>query len=253
MCGEAHLGMLQECLLSLYHAWSRLPRLQVVSDGSMTKRELTQALSWWPGDKSVLPWEDIVAYHRRRDRGALARFAKQSVIGRKLASVLQFGEQRPTLYCDADILWFAEPTLPKGDGGDSPSLILLEDYQPSYDENLSLSENLPDTPFLNTGLVYLSGNLCHSAGLRSLVQQASVESNHFTEQTILAIASRRIGGQTWPADRYICDTRRERTPGPSFVGKDWVARHYVGGLRHLFWQDALMLRGQKSVLSYLNS
>ncbi|GAB4233154.1 MAG: hypothetical protein Kow0049_16420 [Stanieria sp.] len=48
MCGVKHLDYLQQCLLPLYMSWSSLPKIQIVSDGTVSLSQLKLLFSWWP-------------------------------------------------------------------------------------------------------------------------------------------------------------------------------------------------------------
>ena len=244
MCGRRHLSMLQECLLSIYKTWSKIPHLKIVSDGSMSKEEIYGALSWWPCSYETFDWKEIAESERYKSQRyeCISAFAQKSVVGRKLMSILYFGSQEPTLYCDADILWF--------DGLPGMSLIkakdvqlaLMEDYQPSYDESLSSDDTLGSLPYLNSGLVYINEDLLEFPWFRDFVKQATVSSNHFTEQTILAMSAHEVSSFSWDPDKIACSVYKRDSLSPTFLGETWAARHYVGGVRHLFWRDAIALR-----------
>lgn len=247
MAGYKHFDLLQESLFSLHSTWSFLPKIHVVSDGTITPLKMEKALQWWPGAKSFSSWDESILYHQQRERYALIEFASSNVMGKKLAIILQFGEQGPTLWCDSDILWFKElsilPLLEKS-GLLLPVLKIAEDYQPSYDKNLIKNglEHLYKPPYRNAGLIYLHGDLINSCNLQPLLELAAQKPCDSAEQTIFAEAAYRLGSDIWSRSEIACFADDTSSAIPNYSGKKWTARHYVGPVRHLFWRDAFMLR-----------
>ncbi|MEL6457014.1 MAG: hypothetical protein AAFQ91_02015 [Cyanobacteria bacterium J06621_15] len=246
LCGASHLSLLQQCLYSLYISWEFLPRIQIVSDGTLSLSKLNEALSWWPGSISFTTWEDSILYHQRLGRKYLVEFAEHNVIGRKLAVILQFGEQECTLWCDTDILWFQQiPEITQEFLMSSNQIFKVsEDFQAAYDFKLinrGLSY-LCEPPFINTGLVLIHAELYQNYKLEKLLKYAIDSSNHFTEQTILAEVAYRTGFNYWTKTEIECSVDDQLSLSPTYIGKNSIARHYIGPIRHLFWRDALALR-----------
>ncbi len=246
MCGTKYLGLLQECLLSLYNSWSSIPKLQIVSDGTLTQSILDQALAWWPGTKSLSTSEQSISYHRQLGRESLAQFAENNILGKKLACIIEFSEQGETLWCDTDILWFKElENFPAVAENSLPILKATMDYKQSYDENLIIQGNLGHlniSPFINSGLMYIKGDILPHCNLNHLIELASKQSNWVSEQTIFAEATYQLGKNLWTTEEIICFDDDKWSLFPQYAGKPWMARHYAGPTRHLFWRDALALR-----------
>ncbi|MBD2201186.1 hypothetical protein H6G33_01035 [Calothrix sp. FACHB-1219] len=247
MCGKKHIGFLQQSLLSLYNSWSVLPKLQVVSDGSLNLSELEIAFAWWPAQKSFSLWEASVSFHENQGYPKLAEFACKSNVGKKLAAILDFGQKTRILWCDADVLWFTEPLdilIPIQSHQELPLLKLSEDFHPSYDANLLSCglEHLYNKPFINTGLVFINGNILNAVNLENLFNLSSKQSNHFTEQTILAEAAYQLKASLWTREEIACFLEDSISFVPNYHGKQWLARHYISPVRHLFYRDALALR-----------
>jgi hypothetical protein len=246
MCGGKYLGLLQECLLSLYDAWPILPKLHIVSDGTVNIPELQKALGWWPGTKTFSLWEESVAYHSERGRKSIVEFAQNNIMGKKLAVILKAGEQGPTLWCDSDILWFKEfPSIPNHDGASTlPFLKISEDCQPSYDPLLIEHglKHLNCPPYRNAGLIYTRGELLKHCNLQPLLDLAAEKPCNDAEQTIFAEANYQLNSGIWLRDEIACFFDDREVALPRYEGKNWVARHYIGPVRHLFWRDAFLLR-----------
>lgn len=246
MCGAKYIGLLQQSLFSLYREWTLLPKLHIVSDGSVTVSELQNALHWWSGTKEFSSWEESVAYHEQRGRRSIVQFAQSNVMGKKLAVILKAGEQGPTLWCDSDILWFKQlPNIPKVDQTNTrPVLKISEDFQPSYDPRLIESglSHLTQPPYRNAGLIYIQGEVLKHCKLQPLLDLAAEKPSNDAEQTIFAEANYQLNSGIWLRDEIACFAEDAITTRPQYAGKNWVARHYIGPVRHLFWRDALILR-----------
>ncbi len=242
--GAGHRLMLTQCLASLGLTWARLPRLRVVSDGSLDAATTGRDLAWWPGPWELLSWRDLASGLRERHE-ALVRFAEREPMGRKMAAVAATALEGPTLYCDVDVLWFREPArLAELSGQSAPTLVMSEDCYPAYDPALVPGRlpHLTAPPFYCAGLLFAQGDFLAAAGVSDLLAEAAERGFGLTEQTIFAEADRRLGGACWPRDEIALSEDDRFLLGPSFRGRSWAARHYVGQVRHLFWRDALALR-----------
>jgi hypothetical protein len=101
----------------------------------------------------------------------------------------------------------------------------------------------PDAPPVNAGLHLSEGAIYEALDLSPPVRFAleSGEHHYLTEQTIIAIAALRSAGIYWErADAHLADDDCY-TLRPTFRGRSWLARHYTGNVRHLFWRDAFFL------------
>ena len=252
-------SLTKHCLLSLYHSWTVLPKLQIVSDGSLTTSELAEALAWWPGEKEFSTWEDSVLYHQQRGRESLVRYAKaSSIMGRKFAVITHFGEEGPILWCDADILWFKElQDLPVSrDSSAFPGLKLAEDNVQSYDEELLENglEHLRKPPYFNAGLVFLKGNLFQVCNLDRYINIVANQSysSWLAEQTLFAEALHQLKGDFWSREKIALLVDDRLSLAPTYLGKNWIARHYVGPVRYIFYRDALALKWRwlKAILTF---
>ncbi len=243
--GAGHRLMLAQCLASLGLTWPRLPRLRVVSDGSLDQATTARDLAWWPGPWELLSWRELAPGLCDRGHGALVRFAEREPMGRKMAAVAATALEGPTLYCDVDVLWFREPArLAELSGRTAPQLVMSEDRVPAYDPEL-VPGRLPDLaapPFYCAGLLFADGDFLRASGAGELLAEAAERGFGLTEQTIFAAADRRLGGECWPRTEIALFDDDRFSLGPSFRGRSWTARHYVGQVRHLFWRDALALR-----------
>ncbi len=236
--------MIKAVLLSIYYNWDKVPRLTLVSDG--TPREVLQAaLHFWPYPYEIKSWEDCAAWHRGKDRQALIDFAEVNPYARKLLSVLAEAEQRPVLYCDTDVLWFAEPRLPSP-AADRCIMRISRDnthcYHPPAIRHLH-RQDLLEKRAINCGVVYLSGSVYdHYPNFEALMQFMRIFSEPFSEQTTFALLADQLG-DTWTLDEIILTTKDIHwplIPRYLFSGTQ-LARHHVATKHSWFWRDALFI------------
>lgn len=256
--GLGHRLMLRASVGSLAAAWPRHPRLVITSDGTLDRETVAHDLRGWPGDWELRSWEEALPVLESRGLGDLARFARREVMARKMAAVVAQALSGPVVYADVDVLWFRPP--PSLDGylgeahrGDDPVLHLSEDFQPSYDPRW-YPERIPELipqPFLCAGALFAQGDvLGHVRQLGDFgdfLAEAAETGIGVTEQTLLALAHRRLGGEAWSAREIDLSLDDRVSFRPTFRGRAFAARHYVGPVRHLFWRDALALRTGSAV------
>jgi hypothetical protein len=196
-------------------------------------------------------WQDSIDFHQQRQRDALLECAHRNVFSRKLLVFLARGAIEPSFYCDSDVLWFdGPPPIPHANGG--CRVQLMQDNVPSYDRlalaELQISE-LADWPPLNSGVVFLDGDILgdreQGPFLCRYLEHVRRRPVNFTDQTLLALAARRLGFRPWGPSQialFTTDKYVQLWPRyyPHFEG--WMARHYVGPIREYFWRDCLLLR-----------
>lgn len=246
MTGKKHLDMLNQSLISLHNTWNKRPDLIIYSDGSVTIQALQKKLGWWKGNIKYGTQEDILAWTQQCGSSALHSFAEKEAVGRKLSCILLESEAAPVLWCDTDILWYKELSLSSPGAG--LHIQVSEDYQSAYDGFISQKAAgiLTAPPYINTGLVYLSGTLVSNPQLSMWLDLVGQQPNHFTEQTFLALAVKLLQGNRWTLNEIACLQSDRFDLSPSYTGKPWYARHYVGPVRHLFWRDSFFSRLLKS-------
>src|SRR5262249_31767633 len=156
-----HRLMLEQCLATLYRAWPVLPRLRIVSDGSLDLAAARQSLGWWPGPWELLSWRDLVPRLAARGHETLLRFAERQATGRTVAAIVASAAEGPTLYCDVDVLWFRfPPTLERLLRAPGPLLAMSRDPYCAYDPAL-VPEVLPELarpPYFCAGFLFARGD-----------------------------------------------------------------------------------------------
>ena len=254
--GAAHLGMIREMLFSLAKSWPTWPRVTVATDGSLDAAEAQAALSFWPPETRprVVEWRELLEPLRdgRRETEDLLRFAERDAMGRKLAAAAALARAGDVLYTDVDVLWRGvPPSLDRWRGGSGPRLVLSTDIAASYDPAL-VPERLPELvapPHFCAGFFYARGDFLAAAQVGDLLGFAAERGIGLTEQTILAEAARRLGGERFSLEEIALFEGDRYTLGPSVGKGTWAARHYVGQVRHLFYRDAISQRFRRAAAS----
>ena len=248
LCGQVNWLMLRESLLSFYRSSSSLPGLTVVSDGSWTSEEFAEVFTWWPAPITVLQREEVSQAALSAGFPELAKYARESPYGLKLSAIVTQAIEQPVLFVDADILWFRDPILLLGDPAfwGKPRALRESNCHQSRDMALQYCAQVLESPFVNSGIVALHGELMVPELLCSMVQQALLQpQDSRCEQTIVATAVK-LGGQLFP-DRLCLvgfdDAYRFRSRDAKNEG--YYSRHYVNWMRHMLYRDALKLRFQR--------
>jgi hypothetical protein len=239
--------MLRESLYSLHRSWNSLPEITVVSDGSWTANEFARVFAWWPTPITVLTRAEICQAASSAGFSELADYAGQSPYGLKLAAIVTQAKKRPTIFVDADILWFRDPALLLGDrvSWDKPRALRESNGHQRRDMATRHCAQVLEAPFVNSGIVALHGELMTTALLRSMVQDALRDPQDSScEQTIIASAVK-LGGEVFPEKLSLVEFDDVHRFSPRNMNNEgYYSRHYVNWMRHLLFRDALKLRLQ---------
>lgn len=164
-------------------------------------------------------------------------------MGLKLAIIIQVSEMgKPLFYADTDVLWFNDP-LNDIDNFIQSDLNIHMSYDnwPGYDYDLIKKADLNITtekPWYNAGMMFIKNfNAQQMAIIDELLAFLVVEHNNLSEQTIFANLQKKLGLSEMAENKYILKSKDQFDIIPT-LGKDMVARHYTGQIRHLFWRDA---------------
>jgi hypothetical protein len=222
------------------------PKLIVGCDDSVSVQTASAFYRSWPGGVDAFAISDVAQWHRHKGDEIMARFCEAHVFGFKHCLCLMALEmnRQPVLYSDSDVLWFRDPAqlvakycsqsvFGSIDCGLSYNHSLLADF-PEYKALLA------DGCGINAGFAIF--NDCPKYGPQevSFIQRVLEQkpAHFFSEQTLLAILTKKQGGVIAEDDVVISESR---SLFPSWISKKWYARHYVSSVREQIWSDAIFL------------
>jgi hypothetical protein len=256
--GQKGAKMLKAVILSVHQTWEKVPHITIITDGTPVAI-IEKQLAFWPYPYTLKTWEDAAAFHQDKGRHSLIEWSRINVFAKKLLSILAEAEARPTLYCDTDILWFAEPRLPEPQLTESGSpashspetttgftMRMSRDNTHCYHMPLIRYLNRHDMlekPAWNAGLIYLSGSpYDHYKDFGQLMDFVKIFNEGHSEQLTFALMADRLG-DSWTLDEVIINTRDLHwplIPRYYFSGSQF-ARHHVLTKNSWFWRDALYI------------
>jgi len=175
----------------------------------------------------------------------LAKYARESPYGLKLAAIVTEAKKQPALFVDADILWFRDPASVLGDPVSWEKLRALRETNCHQRREMALRHcpQVLEPPFVNSGIVALHGELMPAELLRRMAQEALPHPKDSScEQTIISTANK-LGGEFFPEKLSLVEfdyVHRFRPRDMSHEG--YYSRHYVNWMRHMLYRDALKLR-----------
>lgn len=247
LTGRRHLLMLEHSLWSLFHAAEEIPQIIIITDGSLNYEEVTTRFRWWPGLLTVRDYRYYADHYRNKGINPLAEFADKHPMGRKMAGLIYEAEKALVFYADVDVLWFRNPVqLVVSRKTKRPfSITMCPDQWMSYDQTLIAKADLQTllkAPFLNAGVIALEGDLLKETNLLDMIKIALEQYNFFSEQTMFAAIAAKSDVPSWSQNEIACNDFGKVSLMPTFLKKQWLARHYITPVRHLFWRDALALR-----------
>lgn len=240
MTGEKIMDMTRLSVLSIARHWDKLPKLIVVSDGTISAKVIKDELSFWPGELIVNDWQLTEQYHLSKNRPNLVAYAQKQVLGKKMAVIFHYSEQQEIVWIDGDILFYddftrcVQPHEGFACGGSEEGSSLYDDRVLQY-----YKSDLYQRYAFSSGLLFLSGlNVYEMFKIEGLLAYLISDYEHyFTEQTIFAHIASESLGILWPMTiikNFNTDNQELKPMSP----KGGFGRHYTANVRHLFWRDA---------------
>ena len=155
--------------------------------------------------------------------------------GRQLALIMSLPHERPALYVDSDVLFFAgakcieEIIRPQ-----SSAALYLQDCQFSGDERLLLNHAEQQDP-INTGVALFHGQLDWSVAVRRFEKLEDAAPTFFTNQTLTHLALHANGAVALDPRKFVLQLDDQFIYSDRYAGPEIALRHYVNPVRHKFW------------------
>ncbi|RWY57334.1 glycosyltransferase [Mucilaginibacter gilvus] len=241
MTGKRLISMTRLSILSIARNWVALPRLIVITDGTISTETVKQKLAFWPGELTVYDWELTASYHLEKKRHNLVKYAGEHVLGKKMAAILHYAELSPVVWLDSDILFFSDfSALIPAANNSGFACGGSEDYSATYDDRIlkHYDNDLYQLYMFNSGLMYVYGeNLYERFAIEPLLAELRSYVYFFTEQTVFAHMASQSLGILWDLD-VVKNFNGDNQSLTAMPADNVVARHYTTNVRHLFWRDA---------------
>lgn len=204
-------------------------RFVVVSDGSHDPSDVS-LLKRVDGCVEVEPVPSPPPHMPNR----LSTYLRVHPTGKQLALIMSLPRQRPALYVDSDVLFFAAAgqLLPDLIAAGPPAYY-LPDCGFSGDERLLRSAGEKSEP-VNTGMLFIVRSLDWSLGIERFTNIEG-EPNFFTNQTITHLVMHANHAQPLDPAKYVLQLDDQFVYPDRYAGRALVSRHYVDPVRHKFW------------------
>ncbi|RZK57789.1 MAG: hypothetical protein EOO87_01935 [Pedobacter sp.] len=242
MTGRGFIEMTRLCLFSIANTWADLPKIIIISDGSLSKDEIYHFLVFWKGELFIEAFDHTLEYHKAKNRFALINYANAHPFGKKLAIILYHAALYPVVWVDSDILFYKSFSefIPKSDvfgcGGS-------EDFDHAYHQAVisQTGNNLYEYRKFNAGLLFVHGDSFYDDfNLERVIQSIYPAYDFCTEQSIFAHIASKSLGVIW--NQEVIENSNVGLQNVSAMDiTNKIGRHYTSNVRHLFWRDAFYL------------
>ena len=234
MLGTGSLPEAVFALQTLLAQMGRPSRLVLVSDGSLDDQHSALLRRLLPGSE-VLTLQDVL--EPELPQPIKERVAEHWMVA-KQAILMSFPKERPCLFVDSDVLFFAGAQEFSRDllaWGDTPAFMV--DVSPHFDVRLLRNGESELAP-LNSGFLYMPRPLDWRDATARFAELPIDAPLTFTDQTMSHIAFHQAGAVAMDSHRFVLTTddqfdARDRYAG----GKQVVCRHYVNTIRHKMWMQ----------------
>jgi hypothetical protein len=228
---EHDVPELVACIRSFLVRAGTPPAFTVISDGSHTEASV-DLLHAVHRCVTVVDWRSVAA---RESPRLLWDYARSSWRGKKLLVLSSLKIERPLVYTDADVLFFAGASHLRqvADGADGPRYLL--DCPGTFLDLSMLEDEREADESVNAGFMLLTGPLDWEPALRRLERRLRWKPTTFTGQTVVHLTLHRAGARSLDPARYVVAADDQRRLDDPHVGPDTALRHYVAPVRHKFW------------------
>ena len=166
---------------------------------------------------------------------AFQKYLCEHPTGRQLALIMSLPHERPALYVDSDVLFFAGAKCLKDIIRlQSSAALYLQDCQFSGDERLLLNHAEQQNP-INTGVALFHGQLDWSVAVKRFEKLEDAAPTFFTNQTLTHLALHANGAVALDPRKFVLQLHDQFIYSDRYAGPEIALRHYVNPVRHKFW------------------
>ncbi|MBD2353065.1 hypothetical protein H6G41_00250 [Tolypothrix sp. FACHB-123] len=211
-------------------------KFTVISDGSYTVNS-RKLLSQIHSCVNVVDWQDLAD---RQIPDYIFDYALNHphqatrAMWKRLAALMSLNIDQPTIYTDADILFFPGATdLINLCNSPEKSPWYLPDCKPSLDERILIESHERLNP-VNAGFFILKQQLDWYKPLERVVEFVN-SPIFFTDQTVVHLAMHNADAKPLSGDKYIINVDDQFMYPDRYASCQIALRHYVNDVRHKFW------------------
>lgn len=208
----------------------------VISDGSYSanSRNILRQIN---PCVDVVEWQDLVIGNPLHPIGNYVVDAPHPAIKafwRRLAVLTTISIDKPTIYTDADILFFpgAKEIVKLCESNDNYPWYLA-DCLPSLDQRIILDDHEKLNP-VNAGFFIIKQQIDWQEPLDRVAQLVDVPV-YFTEQTVVHLAMHNNHAKPLDKNQFILSVDDQFQYLDNFDKRKIALRHYVNDVRHKFW------------------
>jgi hypothetical protein len=208
----------------------RPKRFTIVSDGSHHPRAISllqqiDSCIWLAETRDFLP-----------QPSSSSDYFADHPTGKQLALIMNLPRERPSLYIDADVLFFPGAIVLADllRNHDAPALY-LGDCQVAGDDRL-LRDSAETADPVNTGVLFFFRKLDWSLAMERF-QQLDGPPNFFTNQTMAHLTMHANGACALDPVKFVLQLDDQFQLADRYASNSIVLRHYVNPVRHKFWEQ----------------
>lgn len=210
----------------------------VISDGSYSEESCTLLCQIHPC-VNVINWKDLVKDNIPNfilDWALNHPHRPTSAMWKRMAVFLSISIEQPTLYTDADILFFpgAEEINNLCQLDKSPAWY-LPDITPALDKRLVLQDSDNLNP-VNAGFFLLNKQLSWEKALTRVVKFVDLPIFH-TDQSVVHLAMHDTGAKPLSREKFVLSLEDQCVYPDHYAKPEISIRHYVSPVRHKFWMN----------------
>ena len=230
--GEAALPEQVASVRSLLHHAGRPVSFTIVSDGTYTDRSAALLESI---DSCVSVQRSAIAPPDHSPE-KFREYVRTHPTGKQLALIMSLPAQRPALYIDSDVLFFAGARdLEQLARTRDVSAFYQRDCQLSGDERVFRSASEREQP-ANTGVLMLFRALDWSQAI-SRFEELQGDATFFTNQSLTHLVMHANGAEPLDPAKYVLELDDQFVFADRHAKSTIALRHYVNPVRHKFWAN----------------
>lgn len=215
---------------SLLRYAGRPEKFTVVSDGSHSEESF----------RLLQKIDPCVAVARAKGTGIespdrYGSYLQNHPTGKQLGLIMTLPREGPSLYIDADVLFFPGAGDLAGLVTDSNPVRYLADCQFSGDERLIRDPAEMGEP-VNTGVLFLRAKPDWALSIARFMEIPG-DPTFFTNQTMTHLAMHQSGARPLDPARYVLQLDDQFEFADRHASPNLVLRHYVNPVRHKFWNS----------------